>query len=133
MDPKRKRPLTIPTQIELIDGVEWLTFVYTAKGASTNYRIRIDTSSVKIDELDPTFKAENCVYPKANINRELYKGNRWDYETSVNEVGWKLSYLNQDLLIGKRGLLQRAVDRYFHSKKVIETDFLIQKADEWLE
>jgi hypothetical protein len=111
MDPKRKRPLTIPTQIELVDGVEWLTFVYTAKGASQNYRIRIDTDSAAIEELDPTFKAENSVYPKANIGRELYKGNRWDYETSVNDVGWKLSFLNQDILIGKRGLLQRAVDR----------------------
>ena len=35
--PPRKRPLTIPTQLEVIDGIEWLTFVYTAKGVSINY------------------------------------------------------------------------------------------------
>ena len=40
-----------------------------------------------------------------------YKGNRWDYETSVNEIGWRLTHLNS-VLIQKRGLLQRAVDRF---------------------
>lgn len=29
----------------------------------------------------------------------------------MNEIGWKLCYLN-DILVSKRGLLQRAVDRY---------------------
>lgn len=40
-----------------------------------------------------------------------YKGNRWDYESSVNDIGWKLCAKNR-VLIGKRGLLQRAVDRF---------------------
>ena len=106
-----KRPLTIPIQVETIDGVEWLSFVYTAKGVSTNYKVRIDIDSINIEDLDEDFKNINSVYPKANVDRSYYKGNRWDYETSVNEIGWKLCHLNQDLLTAKRGLLQRAVDR----------------------
>jgi hypothetical protein len=124
MDQKRKRPLTIPTQVEAIDGVEWLTFIYTAKGVSTNYTIRIDTDSVNTNDLSAEFKTENSVYPKANVTRSEYRGNRWEYETTVNEIGWKLTFLNQDILVSKRGLLQRAVDRYFMIKLVIEIDSL---------
>jgi hypothetical protein len=112
-DKNRKRPLTIPTQVENVDGIDWLSFVYTAKGVSTDYRIRIDTNNVNPEDLSVEFKQINSVYPKAYCLKEDYKGNRWDYETTVNEIGWKLSWLNQDLLIGKRGLLQRAVDRYY--------------------
>ncbi|KAJ3274090.1 ubiquitin-protein transferase activating protein [Terramyces sp. JEL0728] len=108
----RKRPLTIPTQLEVIDGIEWLTFVYTAKGVSINYKIRIDTDSVDTNSLTKEFKIENSVYPKAYCERSEYKGNRWEYETTVNEIGWKLCYLNMDILVGKRGLLQRAVDSF---------------------
>lgn len=110
---QRRKPLTIPQLVEEIDGVEWLTFVYTAKGQSTPYTIRIDTGSVSIDELTVEFKTANSVYPRAYLERSEYKGNRWDYETTVNDFGWQLCYLNQDILVGKRGLLQRAVDRYF--------------------
>jgi hypothetical protein len=42
--------------------------------------------------------------------------------TEVNEIGWKLCMLNPDL-IGKRGLLQRAVDRSFILTLVSETGF----------
>ena len=118
----QKRPLTIPTQCETIDGVEWLSFVYTSKGVSTDYKVRIDTNSVNIEDLDQEFKTRNSVYPKANVDRSSYKGNRWDYETSVNEIGWKLCYLNRELLTEKRGLLQRAVDRS-QVLIVIEIDF----------
>jgi hypothetical protein len=121
---QRKKPLTIPQMIKTIDNVEWLTFVYTAKGVSIENTIRIDIDSVQEDEIDPTFKASNSIYPGANIDRESYKGNRWNYETSVNLIGWKLSWLNQDILVGKRGLLQRAVDRLFLCNIAIGTNFL---------
>lgn len=111
MSKSSKRPLTIPIEIETDEqGVEWLTFVYTAKGVSTDYRIRIDVDQVEKGVLPAEFKTTNSVYPKACVERKDYKGNRWDYESSVNELGWKLCYLN-DFLVEKRGLLQRAVDR----------------------
>lgn len=52
------------------------------------------------------------VYPRANLPRDEYKGNRWAYETECNTLGWKLAYLNSTEIAGKRGLIQRAVDSY---------------------
>lgn len=52
------------------------------------------------------------VYPRANLPRDEYKGNRWAYETECNTLGWKLAYLNSSEIAGKRGLIQRAVDSY---------------------
>ncbi|KAI8922832.1 hypothetical protein BC831DRAFT_474083 [Entophlyctis helioformis] len=108
---QRKRPLTIPTAIETRDGVEWLTFTYTAKGQSTQFRIRIDIDSVADSDLTPSFRVINSVYPRANVPFDAYQGNRWQYESTVNEIGWRLSFLNPEL-VGKRGLLQRAVDSF---------------------
>lgn len=52
------------------------------------------------------------MYPRANLPRETYRGNRWSYETECNVLGWKLAYLNLEEIAGKRGLIQRAVDSY---------------------
>lgn len=52
------------------------------------------------------------VYPRANLPKEEYKGNRWAYETECNVLGWKLAWLNASEISGKRGLIQRAVDSY---------------------
>lgn len=52
------------------------------------------------------------MYPRANIAREAYHGNRWAYENECNQLGWKLAWLNADEIAGKRGLIQRAVDSY---------------------
>jgi hypothetical protein len=109
----QKRPLTIPKNVEEVDGIEWLTFQYTERGHSTEYCIRIDTDSVNLDDLSIEFKTQNSVYPKAFCDKSEYKGNRWNYESTVNDIGWRLCYLNPDLLTGKRGLLQRAVDRFY--------------------
>lgn len=46
------------------------------------------------------------------MSREEYDGNRWEYETSCNKLGWELCWLNQEQLCGRRGLIQRAVDSY---------------------
>lgn len=52
------------------------------------------------------------VYPRANLPKECYRGNRWAYETECNVLGWKLAWLNAAEISGKRGLIQRAVDSY---------------------
>ncbi|EGF82209.1 hypothetical protein BATDEDRAFT_86971 [Batrachochytrium dendrobatidis JAM81] len=108
---QRKRPLTIPNALETIQGVEWLTFTYTSRGMGTQYTIRIDIDSVDNDDLTSDFKVTNSVYPRANVPQDEYAGNRWQYESTVNEIGWRLAYLNFEL-IAKRGLLQRAVDSF---------------------
>ena len=44
--------------------------------------------------------------------REEYDGNRWEYETTCNRLGWQLCWLNKSQLSGRPGLIQRAVDSY---------------------
>jgi hypothetical protein len=45
------------------------------------------------------------------VPKETYQGNRWNYETQCNILGWKLAWINPEI-VGKRGLIQRAVDSY---------------------
>ncbi|OBZ85769.1 hypothetical protein A0J61_06180 [Choanephora cucurbitarum] len=97
---------------ELKEGVEWVSFVYSHHRTLRRYCIRTDLDKVDIDLLDEEFKKENCVYPRANLPKETYRGNRWSYETECNVLGWKLAYLNLEEIAGKRGLIQRAVDSY---------------------
>lgn len=97
---------------EVKDGVEWVSFVYSHNRVLKRYSIRTDIDNVALDAVEDKFKAENCVYPRANLPKEIYKGNRWCYETECNDLGWKLAWLNPSEIAGKRGLIQRAVDSY---------------------
>ncbi|EPB88934.1 hypothetical protein HMPREF1544_04194 [Mucor circinelloides 1006PhL] len=97
---------------ELKEGIEWVSFVYSHHRTLRRYCIRTDLDKVDTSILDDKFKKENCVYPRANLPRETYRGNRWSYETECNVLGWKLAYLNLEEIAGKRGLIQRAVDSY---------------------
>jgi len=65
-----------------------------------------------LEDVDESFRRDNCLYPRANCTEDKYKGNRWSYENECNSLGWKLSWLNQEEIGGRRGLLQRAVDSY---------------------
>ncbi|KAI9277757.1 hypothetical protein BY458DRAFT_545502 [Sporodiniella umbellata] len=97
---------------EMRDGIEWVSFVYSHHRILRRYSIRTDIDQVDLEGLEESFKNENCVYPRANLPRDDYKGNRWAYETECNTLGWKLAYLNASEISGKRGLIQRAVDSY---------------------
>ncbi|PJF20176.1 hypothetical protein PSACC_00025 [Paramicrosporidium saccamoebae] len=104
-------PASTP-QVEYRDTIEWLIFTYSTKGHIQEYHIRADIDTIGHDEIPDDFKAENCVYPRALVPREAYIGNRWEYETAVNEIAWKLCWRNPGVLGNKRGLIQRAVDSY---------------------
>ncbi|KAI9497211.1 hypothetical protein BDB00DRAFT_805450 [Zychaea mexicana] len=97
---------------EMRDGVEWVSFVYSHNRTLKRYNIRTDIHTVDLETVDPKFKEDNCVYPRANLPKETYRGNRWAYETECNILGWKLAWLNAGEIAGKRGLIQRAVDSY---------------------
>ncbi|KAI7867417.1 hypothetical protein BDF14DRAFT_1695355, partial [Spinellus fusiger] len=97
---------------EVREGVEWVSFVYSHLRTLRRYCIRTDLGSVNMSLFDEKFKKDNCIYPRANLSREAYQGNRWNYETECNELGWRLAWLNQNEIAGKRGLIQRAVDSY---------------------
>ena len=80
------------------------------------YTIRCDVESVNVDNLSKEFKEANCVYPRAFCEKGKYTGNRLNYETECNTVGWSLVELNPSLK-EKRGLIQRAVDSWRNSNQ----------------
>lgn len=117
-------PATQP-YIRIVDGEERLCFKYNTKISESamntmprqelednEFCVRFDLDSVDVSKLNEKFKADNCVYPRANCDFEDYKGNRWHYETECNKLAWQFVSLNPVLLYGKKGLIQRAVDSY---------------------
>lgn len=114
-------PGPIPATTPLVvrqdgNGVQWIAFEYSRDRVKSEYTIRCDVESVNVDTLSAEFRKENCVYPRACCGKENYKGNRLNYETECNTVGWALAELNQ-CLRGKRGLIQRAVDSWRNSNQ----------------
>lgn len=107
-------PATTPLVTRKDDsGVQWIQFEYSRDRVKVQYEIRCDVESVDVHKLPQDYKDHNCVYPRA-CQREKYIGNRLQYETECNEVGWALAWLNPSLK-GKRGLIQRAVDSWRNS------------------
>ncbi|CAO3593337.1 unnamed protein product [Absidia cylindrospora] len=96
----------------LVNGVEHITFLYSHDRLIKEYTVRTDVNNLPMEDVPMDFRLQNAIYPRANVEKEDYDGNRWNYETSCNELGWKLCWLNRDQLFGKRGLIQRAVDSY---------------------
>ncbi|KAI8057651.1 hypothetical protein BDF22DRAFT_2388 [Syncephalis plumigaleata] len=74
--------------------------------------MRADIDTVDLDAVPIRFKHDNCLYPRADVPLDEYRGNRWRYENECNNLGWRLAWLNREVMSGKRGLLQRAVDSY---------------------
>jgi len=96
----------------IIEGIEHITFLYSHDRLVKEYTVRTDVNSVSLSMTSTDFRALNAIYPRANVSREEYDGNRWEYETSCNKLGWEICWLNQNQLCGHRGLIQRAVDAY---------------------
>jgi len=130
-----------PPYVRFVDGEERLCFKYVTKVSESardampkadlednEFCVRFDLDSVDIGKLNEKFKADNCVYPRANLPNEMYTGNRWGFETECNRLAWQFVSLNPVLLYGKKGLIQRAVDSYrtinkqSRNKKVIRED-----------
>lgn len=114
-------PGPIPATTPLVvrqdqNGVQWIAFEYSRDRVKMEYTIRCDVESVDASQLSQEFKADNCVYPRACVPKDQYKGNRLAYETDCNQVGWALAELNP-CLRGKRGLIQRAVDSWRNSNQ----------------
>ncbi len=117
-------PGPIPATTPLVvrqdnNGVQWIAFEYSRDRVKMEYTIRCDVESVNTEELSAEFKAANCVYPRACSGKDQYKGNRLQYETECNAVGWALAQLNPPLR-EKRGLIQRAVDSWRNSNQDVK-------------
>ena len=114
-------PGPIPATTPLVvrqdnNGVQWIAFEYSRDRIKMEYTIRCDVESVNADALEKSFKESNCVYPRAFCEKGKYTGNRLQYETECNTVGWSLAELNP-CLREKRGLIQRAVDSWRNSNQ----------------
>ena len=90
------------------DGQRVIQFEYSRDRVKVMYDIECNIESVDTSKLPAEFKETNAVYPKARV-KEVYRGNRWEYEARCNEIGWALAELNPPIR-GKRGVIQRAVD-----------------------
>lgn len=105
-------PASTPTLVKRDEyGIDWISFEYSRDRIKSKYLIRCDIEVVDINQLPEDFKSENCIYPRATVPPEQYRGNRRKYETECNYIGWCLSFLNPDLR-NQRGLIQRAVDSW---------------------
>ncbi|KAF9432029.1 hypothetical protein BGZ76_011393 [Entomortierella beljakovae] len=98
------------------------------KNQVQNIRIRCDIDGVNIDEIPIEVKRTNCVYPRSFIEKESegldgttspQSHRQWEptsvrqaEESYLNEIGWKLCFINRSILEGKRQLLQQALDAY---------------------
>lgn len=114
-------PGPIPATTPLVvrqdhNGTQWIMFEYSRDRVKMEYTIRCDVESVQLEDLSQEFKSANCVYPRACGGKEGYKGNRLQYESECNSVGWALAQLNPSLR-EKRGLIQRAVDSWRNSNR----------------
>ncbi|KAI5191296.1 hypothetical protein NEMIN01_1455 [Nematocida minor] len=115
------RPASQP-HIKLVNGESRLCFKYPTKMCEegrgdagieeVEFSIKYDIENVDTDKMTDKFKMDNSVYPRANVLPDRYLGNRWEYETEVNKLAWKLTALNPTLLYGKKGIVQRAVDSF---------------------
>ena len=76
------------------------------------YRIKINVENVSLEVIPEEFRKANCVFPRATTETQYNDERRWIEESMCNELGWKLAWLNQRYLAGKKNLLQRAIDLY---------------------
>ena len=110
-------PATTPVVVRQdSDGVQSIAFEYSRDRVKMEYQIRCNVESVDTTTLSKEFKEANCVYPRAFCEKDKYTGNRFNYETECNTVGWALAQLNESLR-EKRGLIQRAVDSWRNSNQ----------------
>jgi hypothetical protein len=141
--PSNRKVVNLPASqpyTRFVDGEERLCFKYNTKVSESalnampkteleenEFCVRFDLESVDISKLNEKFKADNCVYPRANLPYEMYVGNRWEYETECNRLAWQFVSLNPVLLYGKKGLIQRAVDSYRNINKQSRTGRVVKE------
>ncbi|KAF9337656.1 hypothetical protein BG006_003569 [Podila minutissima] len=99
------------------DNINLLEFQGYVQGQFQLLQIIVSIDQVPLESLDFEFKKRNCVYPRSFL--DTYESPHWNTfgirqaeESYLNEIGWKLCWLNQTLLDGKKLLLQQALDAY---------------------
>ncbi|KAH3684440.1 hypothetical protein WICPIJ_004587 [Wickerhamomyces pijperi] len=105
-----------------VTNIETLQFEYSIKSKKITHTITVPPISIQqldhlTKHLSPRFKFNNSVYPKALVEKSQYTGNRYWYENETNMIGWILCDWNQAIMLGNKGLIQRAVDSWRNTRK----------------
>ncbi|KAF9278391.1 hypothetical protein BGZ68_008606 [Mortierella alpina] len=101
-----------------LDTSSYLEFNGYIHGEFRTLRIKTNVEQVCVDRLTLDFKKDNCVYPRSFSANEQEPsswntvGIRQAEECYLNDIGWKLCSLNKNLLLGRRLLLQQALNAY---------------------
>lgn len=112
-DPKKPKELENLDKSDYCDNPSISDFKDPYEVQIYEFAAVCDLDSVDVSKPSEKFKADNVIYPRANVEKEeLYTGNIWLYETECNRMGWHFVALNEGLLYGHRGITQRAVDVY---------------------
>lgn len=119
-EPQTWKPPSLGSfQPSLPDSDELMEFEGFVQGRSKKLWINHRIERIDVDSLTLDFKKANCVYPRAFLRSDESESESWKSvgvrhaeESYLNEIGWKLCFLNQSLLGDKRLLLQQALDAY---------------------
>ncbi|KAG4301296.1 hypothetical protein PCANB_002416 [Pneumocystis canis] len=88
----------------------------------TRVRVRVNLDEVDLEEIPDAFRRDHCVFPHRFISiHASYKEREMEHELQteeakkeqmINEIGWKLAWLNMRLFANRPSFLQRAVEAY---------------------
>lgn len=91
----------------------------------TRVRVRINLDDVNLEEIPDAFRRDHCLFPRRFIpilttyGEPIFHKYEYEFQTEeakkeqmINEIGWKLAWLNMRLFANRLSFLQRAVDAY---------------------
>lgn len=90
----------------------------------TRVRVRVSLDEVDLEEIPDAFRRDHCVFPRRFVPMHTSYGEpqpTYEHELQteeakkeqmINEIGWKLAWLNMRLFANRPSFLQRAVDAY---------------------
>lgn len=94
----------------------------------TRVRVRVSLDEVSLEEIPDAFRRDHCVFPRRFVSiHASYGESEIEYEQTeeikkeqaINEIGWKLAWLNMRLFANRPSFLQRAVDAYRNKIELI--------------
>ncbi|KAG5513181.1 hypothetical protein PMAC_001551 [Pneumocystis sp. 'macacae'] len=94
----------------------------------TRVRVRVSLDEVSLEEIPDAFRRDHCVFPRRFVSiHASYKESEVESEQTeetkkeqaINEIGWKLAWLNMRLFANRPSFLQRAVDAYRNKIELI--------------
>ncbi|QSL66751.1 hypothetical protein MERGE_001137 [Pneumocystis wakefieldiae] len=97
----------------------------------TRVRIRVGLDEINLEEIPDAFRRDHCVFPRRfipmhtstgepiNTYEQEFQTEEAKKEQMLNEIGWKLAWLNVRLFENRPTFLQRAVDAYRNKIEIV--------------